>query len=47
MKNLAVVTINNVVFDWKEGRIDDTSWTKGKTYSYEEFQKKIYEDLCL
>lgn len=43
MSNIAVVTINDVVFDGKEGRIDDTSWTEGKTYSYEEFQKKIYE----
>lgn len=43
MSNIAVVTINDIVFDGKEGPINDTSWTEGKTYSYEEFQKKIYE----
>lgn len=43
MKNLAVVTINDIVFNGKEGPINDTSWPEGKTYSYEEFQKKIYE----
>lgn len=41
--SVAKVKINSVKFEGKEGAQDDKNWVDGKTYSFEEFQKLVYE----
>ena len=41
--SVAKVKINSVKFEGKEGAQDDKNWVEGKTYSFEEFQKLVYE----
>jgi len=41
--SVAKVKINSVIFNGKEGRQDDKNWVEGKEYSFEEFQKLVYE----
>lgn len=41
--SVAKVKINSVEFKGKEGAQDDKNWVEGKTYSFEEFQKLVYE----
>jgi hypothetical protein len=41
--SVAKVKINSVKFEGKEGAQDDKNWVEDKTYSFEEFQKLVYE----
>lgn len=41
--SVAKVKINSIEFKGKEGAQDDKNWVDGKTYSFDEFQKLVYE----